>query len=214
MNHHKISRLSLVFFLVAVTAAGSLPGESKSTTSQPEYRLPHPLYTAQAGKMRDQVLAETGKNPIFKAWLFHTKHDATSYRITYATQYRGREITVSGAILLPHDLSAPRPLLVFLHGTSFARDNVPSMWTSPNPYLLPAMSGFITLLPDYIGYGYAGKGILHPYMQQRPDVRSVIDGIQAARQILAAHGIKLRKELFETRPFFFSKWFTSVLCFI
>lgn len=185
-----------VFLCIILTAVCCAFGQTTEAAEQKSKDLPGLLFEVSAEQIKKQILPEIKKNPLYKPWLSHTKYDIASHRITYKTTYRGKEITVSGAIILPKDRSKPLPLLVYMHGTSFDKNNVPSMWQSPTSYILPAMSGFITLLPDYIGYGYSAGGILHPYMQQKPGVTTVIDLIKAGKKILDYYNIKYTNHLF------------------
>jgi len=49
--------------------------------------------------------------------------------------------------------------------------------STPMPFLISAVSGFITVQPDYIGYG-ASKG-LHPYLLEKSSASATIDLIKA-----------------------------------
>jgi predicted esterase len=183
----------IIFILIANLG---IWGQTSAETIQKSSKLADLLFEVTAQKIKKQITPEIQKNPLYKPWFHHIKYDISSYRITYQTTYQGKTISASGAVVLPKDYSTPRPLLVWLHGTSFDKNNAPSMWKFPRSETLPAMSGFITLLPDYIGYGYSAGGVLHPYMRQKPGVTTVIDLIKSGKKILDANNIKYTGHLF------------------
>lgn len=196
--YQKKFKVFQIFFSIVIISISCVLGQTTAESTQKSKDLPDLLFEVSAEQIKKQVTPEIRKNPVYKPWLPHIKYDISSFRITYKTTYQGKQITVSGAIILPKDRSKPRPIVVYLHGTSFDKNNVPSMWKSPTAYVLPALSGFITLMPDYIGYGYSAAGILHPYMKQKPGVTTVIDLIKSGKKILDSYNIKYTNHLFLT----------------
>ncbi len=124
----------------------------------------------------------------------HVEYDVLGFRLEYSTIFRGEEITVSGLIVVPLDVEDEAPILVWSHGTLFDERSAPSSWRHPlQIQLMPALSGMITFMPDYVGYG-ASAELIHPYILNDCLV-SVIDMIHAGRQFLEEEGFPFSDEL-------------------
>src|SRR4051812_3331015 len=89
----------------------------------------------------------------------YLQYEVSVHRFTYQTTYRDSVITASGVIAIPIGKKNPS-LLVFHHGTLFDDAHTPSLFP-PDSWGndLLAACGYITLTPDYIGYG-TSKDIL------------------------------------------------------
>jgi secretory lipase len=129
-------------------------------------------------------------------------HDVKIYKIDYlTTDESGALITASGALVVPQNLAAPAPLLSSQHGTTTLKNDVPS--TAPllgKTYgnleaLAFGTTGYITVLPDYIGYGDSGSRF-HPYLHAKTLASAVVDLLRAARSYCAANGIPWNGKLF------------------
>lgn len=102
---------------------------------------------------------------------------------------------LSGALYLPTDV-APRGLVVFYHGTTISRNEVPSrLVESATLDALPFLAqGFAVALPDYIGQGDSpGR---HPYPLGRINAWSGIDMVAPARKVAADLGLPVGDALF------------------
>jgi len=116
-----------------------------------------------------------------------------SYRVVYRTHDDfGNEVNASGL------LSVPVPTAAFLqarpdytmsivsdqHGTIFSDEEAPTTAAlathQPDPIAtaFTVMAGFVTLQPDYIGFG-ASRGF-HPFLQEKSLANSVVDMITAS----------------------------------
>lgn len=103
------------------------------------------------------------------------EYDVRVYRIVYNTvDGDGNPIEASGAILVPQGIDNPG-LLSVQHATIFSNDEAPSVdrnnpvqgiVSSTTRKAIFASAGFITFLPDYIGYGITNDQ-LHPYQQEQ-----------------------------------------------
>ena len=122
-------------------------------------------------------------------------HGVTLYRLTYRTlDFRGDATVASGAVAVPDDLQEPAPLLSFHHGTVVARDRVPSVEGFDLISMGLGSSGYVTVLPDYLGLGVS-EG-LHPYMHAESSSNAVVDMLRAAREMCLQHNIELSDQLF------------------
>ena len=117
--------------------------------------------------------------------------------IYYSSDLEGEMQELSGAIIFPMD-ELDHPILSMQHGTVTRRDEVASV----NPLnssagitaLLTASLGYITLVPDYAGYG--DSNALHPYMHGELLANSVIDMIRAAQHYCDEEDIQWDERLF------------------
>ena len=119
-------------------------------------------------------------------------------KLTYYSQMKGQGlIKLTGAIILPND-NATHSLLSIQHGTVTKRSNVASV----NPLnssagisgLLTAALGYVTLIPDYAGFG--DSDIMHPYIHAESLANSVVDMLKAATSYCEDHDINLNGKLF------------------
>ncbi len=127
-------------------------------------------------------------------------YDVNSYRLDYLTlDSTGQIVTASGLLSVPAKATAmPSPLLSFQHGTLFYNQETPSNdLSAANPTRLIASLGYISLAPDYVGYGIS-QGLLHPYLQAAPSAAAVNDFIQAAQTWLNVQNIPTNGQLFLT----------------
>jgi pimeloyl-ACP methyl ester carboxylesterase len=127
------------------------------------------------------------------------KYDVTVYKVTYSTQYKGSEIIASGLVIMPYSTTDNFPMLSVQHGTIVEHNAAPSVQSAERYEILLysalASSGFITVVPDYIGFG-ASKNILHPYYVEEPMAESIADNILAAANLADDKKIKFDERLF------------------
>lgn len=109
-------------------------------------------------------------------------HGVDAHRMTYTMPFLGEEITVSGAVFEPQGLTpeCEAPVVVYMHGTVFERDDVPSFLNGEGQigYLISAL-GFTVLMPDYVGLGIDDQH-LHPYVHAESEAAAgiqMIDGL-------------------------------------
>lgn len=125
------------------------------------------------------------------------------YQVVYETvDPWGQPTTASGAVLMPQrddELVQDRALWGLQRGTVFYDADVPSsgemvdwgIWRG----LLPAAAGYVTAMPDYLGFG-ASRHIVHPYAIAEPTATATIDMLRAARNLAEALEVSLRDEVF------------------
>ena len=116
-------------------------------------------------------------------WAELVKHGVTTYKVIYATPYKGSSIQASGVVYVPDNLSRPAPLISLQHGTTFVGKDAPSENGGFSGMEYFAAAGYITFMPDYIGYGSSAE-IFHPYYDRRHSASSVIDGIKSVKELL------------------------------
>lgn len=184
-----------LFFLLSTLLYSCQDGvEPASPAEKPEEKKY--LVSATAGRetAREtlQFLAASFGQDSLSALL---KHNVERYTITYRTSYKGEEVHASGVLLLPQGLTAEASVVSLQHGTTFQKSDAPSLDTGFQGMEFFASAGYITLLPDYLGYG-ASDDIFHPYYDQEHAALAVIDLVKAAKEYLMREQIAVGEKLF------------------
>lgn len=126
-------------------------------------------------------------------------NDVDIYKVTYHTEYRDKDIVASGLISLPKNATVVAPVLSYQHGTITRDADAPSNFAINKPETLVAgafsSSGFVTVIPDYIGFG-ATSSTLHPYYVEDAIATSVVDMLRAAVELADEKNITLDEKLF------------------
>ena len=107
-----------------------------------------------------------------------------SYKVTYnTTDAHGNPTVASGAVYIPTLTDCDyAPILAYEHGTEFLRNNVPSKNKYVERAIYFSTTGYITVLPDYLGLG-DNPGI-HMYQHSETEATSTLDLVRAVRQYL------------------------------
>lgn len=124
------------------------------------------------------------------------RNDVDLYRLVYWTQVKGRPTPVSGLVALPRGVE-PRGVVVYLHGTTTTRavsPSLPGRADGDQEAAVFAGSGFITLLPDYVGLGESD--LPQAYLVTRPQVDAAVDMLKAIRGVGGVPGLPERLPLF------------------
>jgi pimeloyl-ACP methyl ester carboxylesterase len=113
---------------------------------------------------------------------------AACYKLTYETPDAGGSlIHASGLVCLPTTGSSNRPVISYQHGTIFQDSEAPShLSTSPEGLIGAALAGlgFISVLPDYLGFGDS-SGMLHPYLHGSTLASATVNMNRAARSFFS-----------------------------
>jgi dienelactone hydrolase len=106
------------------------------------------------------------------------------YRIEYNTALNDNDIKVSGLFVIPADVSAQTPVVVYNHGTMH-RSEAPSFCNASNYYtdiglcyIFASVFKCVILIPDYIGYGTSSSTV-HPYVHAETLGQTSLDIIRA-----------------------------------
>ncbi|HEX5168753.1 MAG TPA: prolyl oligopeptidase family serine peptidase [Cyclobacteriaceae bacterium] len=121
--------------------------------------------------------------------------DVQSYRIVYKTMYKGNPIEASGIIFVPQNLTGPAPLLSLHHGTTFVNNEAPSVTKDFTGLEFFSSVGYITMVPDFLGYG-TSSSIFHPYYDEGYSSSAVTDMILASKEFLSDENIPFNEKLF------------------
>lgn len=123
------------------------------------------------------------------------QYGVKSYTLTYHTTYQGEPIEASGLLMIPVGITEAAPLLSLQHGTTFVKEDAPSVAGGYTGTELFAAAGYISMMPDFIGYGKS-ESIFHPYYDREHSSLAVIDMIKAAKEFLANEEIAFNEKLF------------------
>ena len=124
-------------------------------------------------------------------------HDVQVYKMVYRTTFNETEITASGLLFLPQNLTAEAQIVSIHHGTTFVKDDVPSVSGEFSGVELFASAGYVAIMPDYLGYGESAE-VFHPYYDREHSALAVTDMVLATGEFLASEGIPFDGRLFLT----------------
>lgn len=126
------------------------------------------------------------------------QYDVEVYSVTYKTTYQEKSIIASGLVILPKTTDSVG-MVSFQHGTIASHEEAPSVQSLYNPEILLytslASTGFIAVIPDFIGFG-SSSNLLHPYYVQEVSASAVIDLLKAARELALQKKIAFNGNLF------------------
>lgn len=121
------------------------------------------------------------------------KYGFRVYSVTYNTTLGTQKLVASGLVCIP-DGGETWPLLSFQNGTNTVYANAPSLNASGyNVQLISgfAATGFVTVLPDYLGFG-ASTSVFHPYLHQESTVTAILDLFRAVKEMVAKPELNLK----------------------
>jgi hypothetical protein len=129
------------------------------------------------------------------------QHGVRYYRITYtSTNVQNNLDTVSGLLVLPNNPNKIYPRLVYQHGTSGNKLDVPSFTVNSGGEgelgLLFGGLGYVALLPDYLGLGVSDG--FHPYVHAATEASVALDMLEASAQFAEDNAVQLNAQLFIT----------------
>jgi pimeloyl-ACP methyl ester carboxylesterase len=125
----------------------------------------------------------------------HLKYSVKSYTLVYQTTYQGKPVEASGILLVPIGVTEKAPIVSLQHGTTFSHDEAPSVSGGFTGTELFASAGYISLVPDFIGYGSSAE-IFHPYYDKEHSAIAIIDMVKSVKEFLSKEKIPFSDELF------------------
>ncbi|MEQ8549531.1 MAG: lipase family protein [Cyclobacteriaceae bacterium] len=125
-------------------------------------------------------------------------YDVSVWKITYKTVYKGDTITASSMVFTP-ETTDEISTISFQHGTIADNASAPteSSITDGTTILYSAMAsgGFVTVVPDFIGFG-ASVDIVHPYYHEYYTATSIVNAIYASKQLADQQELNIDDELY------------------
>lgn len=124
---------------------------------------------------------------------------AVSTIVYKTTAPDGRLIDASGVVAYPLKVNGQAsPLLSIQHGTIFTDGEAPSRDPdTQNLVKVAAATGYVAMMPDYIGYAASDKEV-PTYVFQQGLAAAVIDMIRATRQLMTRNNVAMNGQLFIT----------------
>ena len=135
-------------------------------------------------------------------------------KITYkTTNIKGDSINASGLLIIPTPTDAYNAYLKSIgktfslsaicdsHGTIFLDNEAPTNFEAthhyyPDALLFSSYAGFVTILPDYVGFGDS-KGEVHPYILKQ-STQASLDMIRASIKYMTDNHVLFNGQLYLT----------------
>ncbi|WP_299364093.1 alpha/beta fold hydrolase [Winogradskyella sp.] len=141
----------------------------------------------------EQIEPVIVSNENYQPFAKYVKNGIKAFKLTYKSTMKSEEVLLSGSILFPLNQKNPG-IVIFCHGTQF-NQNVSSNWNNPlHIEALPALNGYITFLPDYLGYGIS-EGQLPAYFDKTNALKHLEDFITNGLNVLEQQSIQFKNEL-------------------
>ncbi|PKV63124.1 alpha/beta hydrolase family protein [Pontibacter ramchanderi] len=189
------STLALVALLAPVTLSFSSCSKSDAAIPESVTERERLVSAEKVGTLSSAMLKQLA-GAYAGSFQSQIKYDVAIYKVSYLTTFQGRETEASGLVALPMNLTTAAPVLSVQHGTIFRHDEAPSAMSGGlSGFEVFASGGYITLIPDYLGFG-ASRNVLHPYYHQQSSGIAVVDLIKAAKSLYAQEGIADNGQLF------------------
>ena len=194
-----VFRYLWIAVLLSLSACGGSGGASSPTAQRGDLvSVASPTFIAiPAVNAYIAVLAGLGVNT---SVLNTTRYSVSLNRVVYKTVTPdGRLIDASGVVAYPTKTpGAQSPVVSYQHGTIFLDAEVPSLAATPDPVLVAmAGTGFVVVMPDYVGYT-ASTAEVHPYTHAQGTAVAVVDLLRATRRLLANNNVATNDQLFLT----------------
>lgn len=127
--------------------------------------------------------------------VINPQYDIEMYKVFYNCEHPIHGlIQATGAVAIPKEVNCSMPLAVYHHGTTFNKTGVPSYQSDEHLFgALFSVSGYVTLLPDYLGLG--DSEYMHPYSHAQSTSNAGRDLIRAVRELQDELGFELNDEI-------------------
>ncbi|WP_051359887.1 alpha/beta hydrolase family protein [Adhaeribacter aquaticus] len=186
------------WILALLVVVGVSCREEEVAAAQPEVEKDYFVSAKLITELPQSILVAMADRQGFPQIKNDIKYDVQVYNVTYLTTYKGKEIEASGLLCVPKNAKEALPILSGQHGTTFTQAGAPTNFPAVfSGFELFASAGYLTLIPDYIGYGVS-KQIFHPYYDQKHSALAVVDFIKAAKSYAKKNSLTLNDKLFLT----------------
>jgi len=178
-----LRRLALQFLvLMLVTGALISCGRSSGSSAPPK---PAAAGDLVAWSLAGTLDAATLNLAIASAGLsgITALYSVSCYKLTYKTTDASAALINASGLVCKPGRSGAMPVVSYQHGTIFQDSDAPSsLFTSADGLIGAVLAGlgYLTVLPDYIGYGVS-TAMLHPYLHAATLASTTVDMNRAAR---------------------------------
>lgn len=181
----RVSGLASMLAVVAVAVAslGGCAGGPQLTRVPPAAAAPLPGWVISLDLIETRDKAALQRIADELPGDIQVRHGAHLYRLTYWTQVKGQPVLASGLVAVPKD-GPIRGVVAYLHGTTTTRavsPSLPERADGDQEAAVFAGSGFVTVLPDYIGLGQSE--LPQAYLVVQPQVDAAVDMLEAIRGV-------------------------------
>ncbi len=193
MKTNLLSFLFLALWGFSACQHTELPEAPNLAESQKDRLVSAEKLTTLSAVLLQQLALSSGQKELANV----VKYDVDVYRLVYLTTYNKQEVQASGLMVIPLNMQAPAPILSAHHGTTFDQKYAPSNFqlTSLTGFESFGAAGYLTLVPDYLGYGVS-QHITHPYYDVQHSGTVVVDMIKAGKSFFLKNNIKYSDQLF------------------
>ncbi|KTC80673.1 alpha/beta hydrolase family protein [Legionella cherrii] len=125
-------------------------------------------------------------------------YDVTLYKINYKTPAPDGHLTIASGLMAVPSGAADLGIVSYQHGTRFNHEDAPSRMKEGDsiyPALFASHGGYLTVMPDYLGFG-DNELTLHPYVQYETLASSSVNMLLAAKELAKIINIKVNDQLF------------------
>ncbi len=145
---------------------------------------------------RQQIAAQYARFGLLPAFA-PIEYEVDVYRLEYLTPApTGDSLTMASGLVVRPDGPCFWPLVSYQHGTIFYGQEPTALGYEWSVGLVLGTGGYLTLMPDYLGYGSSPVDIFHPYLHAETEASATVDLVAAAMAWCAEQGIGLSEELF------------------
>jgi len=199
----RVSIATVVLSLLLIVFSGCGSNGSSSTDSNAgklvQYDFARDYSAQEVAQVTDGAFSQAGENI---SDLIDSSAAVKAYIVEYyTTDVNGQLIIASGLVALPATATGEYPIAVYMHGTMFNDQDVPSCtFNDPDHEALPTIAlfaghGYVAVMPDYIGQGKGAK-VARPYLHAATAATSTADMLKAVKELSLALNIKLDSRLF------------------
>ncbi len=194
LRKNKLQYLVCSLMLVLFTASCSKDNDTDNGDN--EQGKEQYVSVAPAASLTKAQLQVAASASGFGAFTSALQYDVDYFKLTYNTTFNGKTIQASGLVGIPKNMTAAPAILSAQHGTMFADADAPSNFPATSTgFELFASAGFVTVIPDFIGFGVS-KNIIHPYYDMPSSGIAVVDMIKAVKYYLKSQSKSVSSKLF------------------
>ena len=194
--------LNFIFFLIIISSCSSEeeiipePVDEIVTDS-----IKFPIKEVTLSKLASYTSAQmrfTAQLSGYQEVVNRVQYGVDVYKMTYNTTYNKSPITASGLYILPINTdSTSLPLITVNHGTTFKKNDAPSVYSGLSEVEFFAAAGYATIVPDYLGFGESSQ-LHHPYYHRESSSIPIVDMIYAGIQAFDSSDFTWNKKLYIT----------------